>query len=1019
MKKAHPSRQFAFKKNIVLLGILSTISSIPAYADDIYWTNGSGDNQFKNAANWSSPNIYDLNNDRYIQNTNGQTIQLTLDDQDQLYGPGYLFVGYGDGNSASLKMTDNSQSIYQLGYGTRLVVGSNAGTGLFEYQHGDIRSADRIGNLATLDIGSGLNSNGKVTLLGTGKNISDQTLSNSIMKTQELHIGSNGGKGELNTISSEIEVDSEGRSTATTVFTLGDGLGSQGTMNVLAGGKATIAPGPNQYTSPSAIIGLNQGQGTLNISGSVINNGETSPSRVIFNQGLEVGNGTGSNGSVLVLDGGHLMTLSTAQDPNQTGAYIGIDGGKGSVLISGTESNWDIAGNTITYTHQLSKVGSLSIGESGSGDVTIANGGRVSIGAISYVEHNNSTSDNYTNPELDNSVLGNLYLGNQANGMGSLNFGAAENQAAQAVGTLEANQIIFGAGNGSVVFNHTDNAGQYLFDTEMVSSAEGQGSIKQVNGVTTFNTDRSAFTGKTYITGGTLVVNNTLGGTIFASNSGTLAGIGNVGHATIGSGGIISPGQFGSTAPETLTINGNLVMESGSTYLTHLSTDVVSSATNTNGDVVNTYNADVIQVNGSATLNGASVIAIAGGEPVLYVPDSRWRILSATSGVSGAFGPLESRPYVNMGYEYDADNAYLVVTRNDQDICTKDMTSNECNIGGNVDEQGNSDIKDEIISQPDVESAKDVLNQLSGEIHASTKSALLEDSRFLREAVNNRLHDMAVGTGSWGHIYTSWGTFDNTDNAAKMKRNIAGVILGADKSLDDTWKVGLAGGYGKADITVSDRSSSADRYDYHVSAYTKGQWGNFNLHTGVGYTWHDYTTDRYVQLQKLRDHLEANYNASTAQVFTEGRYQFDINDTMTIEPYVDAAYVHVETDDFTESGGKAKLHSPDDNLDIVYTTLGNRFTQRFILDNGQVTKLWGNLGWRHAYGDVTSTASLNFGDSNSFNVIGTSISRDVAILEAGTEISVTPDTNIGVMYNGQIGNNTEDHGAKVYINWHF
>lgn len=230
---------------------------------------------------------------------------------------------------------------------------------------------------------------------------------------------------------------------------------------------------------------------------------------------------------------------------------------------------------------------------------------------------------------------------------------------------------------------------------------------------------------------------------------------------------------------------------------------------------------------------------------------------------------------------------------------------------------------------------------------------------------------------------------------------------------------GDRGGYGKANIRVSDRNSSADRYDYHASAYTKGQWGNFNLHTGVGYTWHDISTERHVQLQKLKDNPKADYNGSTAQVFTEGRYLFEMENGLKLEPYVGAAYVHVETDGFTERGGKARLHGAAESMDMFFTTLGLRASQDYALDNGQSVNVWGNLGWRHAYNDVTPTAKMNLIGANRFEVIGTSISRDVAVLEVGTEIRATSSVDIGVMYNGNIGNNTQDHGGKVYFNWRF
>ncbi|MCD1126648.1 autotransporter domain-containing protein [Jinshanibacter sp. LJY008] len=1013
MKHKPTNKPYLFKRKIILISLLSGIMTAQTQAQEAIWNNNTGNSLFFDGLNWST-GLGPMDNDDalYIKNSNGQEVKLIINDFNELSGSADIVIGQGENNNSYVKVSGPPEEARSSFYNGKMTIGSDGATGLFEYQHGTIDQSSKFASIDTLNIGSGLNSNGTMSLFGVGKNTTDQFMGKSIVGTQNAHIGIDGGTGELTVSGSEFEVNSYYTNSDPVTFTLGDGsnsgISSKGTMNILAGGKGSFSAGHglSSYDQPTSIIGLNQGEGTLNISGSTVINGEVRQSRSYFAQGLAIGQDTGSIGTVNITDGGSMATMSATEDTTNIGAYVGVNGGKGSVLISGTDSVWNVSGHTY-YGDTSGEVGNLSIGESGTGIVTIANGGKISLGRTDY--HHHSAPTYYSDFTFYNDQLGELHLGNQADGVGQLNFGAAEGQPAQAPGTLEADKIIFGAGEGTVVFNHTDNSGQYIFATTMVSSAEGQGTIKQVNGVTVFNTNLSTFTGKTEVTGGTLVVNNVLGGAMSVSGGGTLTGTGSIGNTTIGNGGTLSPGEFNSTEPATITINGNLIMESGSNYIVDITT---------NSALPNPYVSDLIQVNGSTVLNGAAVTVRDRGDSALYVPGSRWHILSASGGVTGEFAAITPLLYVNANYEYDANNAYLTITRNQQDICTANMSSNECNAAESIIEQ-TVDIHNEIISQPDEKSAKNALSQLSGEIHASAKSALLEDSRFIREAVNNRLQDPAVGDGAWGHIYASWGKFDSSNDTADMRRNIAGVFLGVDKSLNDTWKMGLVGGYGKADITVSDRSSSADRYDYQIGAYTKGQWDNFNLHTGVSYALNDYSTKRKVRLQSIHDDLSADYNASTSQVFTEARYLFNITQTLSVEPYADAAYVHIKTDDFTENGGNARLHGAADSTNTFFTTLGSRVTKHFTLENGQTTKIWGNAGWRHAYNDVTPTEKVNFVGANSFSVEGASISKDVAVFEAGAEIKVTLSTEVGAMYNGQVGNNTQDHGAKVYINWRF
>src|SRR5690606_3740206 len=85
--------------------------------------------------------------------------------------------------------------------------------------------------------------------------------------------------------------------------------------------------------------------------------------------------------------------------------------------------------------------------------------------------------------------------------------------------------------------------------------------------------------------------------------------------------------------------------------------------------------------------------------------------------------------------------------------------------------------------------ARQAFDALSGEIHASTRSALLDDSRHLRAAVTGRLRDAfepggnaAAGSGDarpiagtsatvWLRGFGSWGQLDGDGTAAEVDRD--------------------------------------------------------------------------------------------------------------------------------------------------------------------------------------------------------------------------------------------------------
>lgn len=95
-----------------------------------------------------------------------------------------------------------------------------------------------------------------------------------------------------------------------------------------------------------------------------------------------------------------------------------------------------------------------------------------------------------------------------------------------------------------------------------------------------------------------------------------------------------------------------------------------------------------------------------------------------------------------------------------------------------------------------------------------------------------------------------------------------------------------------------------------ASLFSSGtQLDAIGLRFGVGHSWHDVKTDRSVAFGGFADKLSASYDASTTYAFGEVGYAM-VMDRVTFEPFANVAFVHLDTDGFTESGGPELLSVP-------------------------------------------------------------------------------------------------------------
>lgn len=580
--------------------------------------------------------------------------------------------------------------------------------------------------------------------------------------------------------------------------------------------------------------------------------------------------------------------------------------------------------------------------------------------------------------------------------------------AGTAMGRLDRS-VILEAGGGALDIADANNA------VAIDRAISGTGSLTKLGQGALGLFGENSYTGETNVRAGRLVVDGSIAKssltTIF--DSGILEGTGTVGNLKIGSGGTIAPGN----GIGTLNVSGNLSFAKGSAYQVDVNTEGKS---------------DLIAVTGKTAIEGGTVMSIAANGA--YKPSTSYTILNSAGGIDGRFDGVTSNfAFLDPTLAYGATDIKLSLDRNDTAFNDVAITFNQKSAARGAESLGDGSPLYNAIVMLDAETARSAFTQIGGEVHASTYGVLVDNSRFVRDAIGERLRaasDGQAGKGMtvlgvdgngakpanattdlfavWGKSFGSWADKDGDGNAADLTSNTGGMTVGADANIGENWRFGLLAGYSQTSITVDDRASSGDSDNFDLGFYAGTNMGPLGLRFGATHTWHSIETSRAVSFASFNERLESDYNAATSQVFGEASYRFDMARGV-VEPFANLAYVHFSNDAFRELGGASALDSDEGEFDTLFTTLGVRASTSFDID-GTATTLHGSLGWQHAAGDDPEL-SLAFSGGDAFTIRGAPIAEDAAIVRAGLDFAVTPNATLGIGYSGQLGSSVSSNGV--------
>ncbi len=591
-----------------------------------------------------------------------------------------------------------------------------------------------------------------------------------------------------------------------------------------------------------------------------------------------------------------------------------------------------------------------------------------------------------------------------------------------------------GLGTGSVVGSTTQASGSAVSTT----TSEAAGSVGSVTVTSSPGTISGLGTGS--VGESTTQASGSAMFTTTIAAGGTFEGAGSVGSVTVTGGATLAPGSLATIG--TLQVAGALVFAPGATYT------IGATA----------VQADSTLVAGTATLGGTVTVTVGSGT---FLPRTRYAIVTAGGGVSGSFaGVTTNLAFLTPTLSYDANDAYVNLSRNDVSFTAVAATGNQRSIGTaltNVGIRPTSDAGSAILNGLFVLSptgARAAYDQLSGEGLVASQTTNIRAGRAFSETVNDQiglwrvqptagaplreLADLPSGAIAAPPLaavrhYRVWasgdgGGFNINANAGLGTARQTGAFYGGDVGADTEITPGLLlggslGGSG-TDFTVSQRAASGSAVGFHASIYGALTSGANYLQSITSFSDFSNTTNRTVGgfggfalaneraafgSTEVRERLEAGHSISRDAGFGTPEVRFT--------PFVALEIAQLASKGFSEyaTNGASNLlglQSSGQTVADVPGFLGVRIDGTTSL-GGLAIRPVVSLAYLHEFSPQRNlTNGFLSLPGATFLVQGARPARNAAQIKLGAETSLNGHLSVFVNFEGEFSGEEQVYGGK-------
>ncbi|MDG4718042.1 MULTISPECIES: autotransporter outer membrane beta-barrel domain-containing protein [Thalassospira] len=806
-----------------------------------------------------------------------------------------------------------------------------------------------------------------------------------------------------------------------------------------------VANGDSQ--TATGIVAANGG--TIESGGSYTINGQFE----IIGASTLTNNGTLTNNVTFTNGNGSTLNNSSGSTLNNNGTFTN----NGSIDADGTLNN----SGTLTNNSYLSIRSTLTnTGTFNNAGTVAVNGGQLigninNTGTFTFTSTSSNTYSGVMSGNGQFNKNGNHtqiltgdssgFTGSNYVGQGTLQIGNGGT-----TGALGGNFNVTSLG--TLAFNRSDNV-------TYASVISGAGNVTKLGAGTLTLTGTNTYSGATTVSAGTLLVNGSASSSAFTiQNDSTLGGTGTVGATTLQSGGIHAPGNSIGTQ----TVNGNYTLTSGS---------ILAIEVNSSG------NADQVIVNGGVDLGGATLRILGLPDNDMSGQNNYTHIIIANDGadaVVGTFNTVDNQlAFYNASVSYaggTGNDVTVTLTRNDTNFTDHATSPNQTAVASVISNLPGTDgatIRS-VLQGLSTAAVQHAYEQLSGDVHASSTAINGQIAQqaggqiggrmaVLRSGGTNAGTLVAAGTLSpaqltgfaqtgpassdvishdgstnapilslgdqvtqrqssiWLQTIGGKGRIDGDSNVDTTNYKWIGMIGGYDTNLTPDTRFGIYFGYADGNSRQSARDATLDAGNYMAGIYADHDLGNdWRLSGQSGWTMIRTESSRNLTFGSIDRTATAEYTDHAVNAEIELAKGFALNRNWRVEPYGGLGALWNAYDSFEETGASsANLSREADSLLTGTASLGVRMAGMIDTGTGKTIIPQFRLGWDRHIGPTTSTTTLAFAGTSSFNVTGGETDRDTLVGNLGMALADDDGWGLYADYQPSLSKKRTEHALSA------
>ena len=607
--------------------------------------------------------------------------------------------------------------------------------------------------------------------------------------------------------------------------------------------------------------------------------------------------------------------------------------------------------------------------------------------------------------------------------------------------TLSSGSVLNGSARGGSGTDALVVSGSVIEDSDLIEFEtfifNGSGAESSTLAGTVDSTTNS-------INSGTLLANGMFGtatGTTTIASSASLGGTGTV-LGTVSSAGTISPG----TSIGTLTIGGSFSQSPGSVLNMELGAGGTS---------------DRLVVGGTAELNGSLVISLDTGVTMTDILNTNFTLVDAGSSVTGTlatapnFGPggnvtTPSFGLITPSFTLSVIGTDLVlgVAASSQFSSLGGLTPNQSATAGGIDTgvmaagaTARFSNAATALSLLNTAAIPAVLDTLHPEFYDAFSAAQLDMSDDFRNVMGDRLvtrrrdclaprrvavsgttdaqcGEQASTQRVWGELSGGFQDRDGELGHISYDTHRYAFTFGYDLAVNDNLIVGVAAGYGHANVDVSGLGDG-DVDAAHVGLYASYQVEQitFDATLAGSYFWND--SSRSFGFTSaggtFANTVSGDFSSGTVSGRLLASYHISAGD-FGVRPFVGMDFSNISGESFTESGD-ADLGLRVDRVsetDVV-GKLGVELSRRIGIGNTRSLGAHTRFTYEHTLADADRSIRGAFrgaGPASTFTVEGDADENRLRI-DAGLSGSVSDALELELTYAGMFSENDDAHGVQL------